>query len=39
LRKFNLEHLLQKVSWDLALKPGFNWSAVLSAGKFLLVFC
>jgi ATP-binding cassette subfamily D (ALD) protein 4 len=37
LRKFNLEHLLQKVSWDLALKPGFNWSAVLSAGK--LVFC
>ncbi len=34
LRKFNLEHLLQKVSGDLTKNPDLNWSSVLSAGKF-----
>lgn len=34
LRVFNLEHLLAKVNYDFVLKPNFNWSSILSAGKF-----
>lgn len=33
LRKFNLEHLMNKISFDLFFKPEFNWSTVLSAGE------
>lgn len=34
LRQFNLEHLLQKVSFDLSRKPSFIWSTILSAGEY-----
>jgi ABC-type uncharacterized transport system fused permease/ATPase subunit len=36
LKIFNLEHLLEKVNFDLNSITSFNWSTVLSAGLF---FC
>jgi ABC-type uncharacterized transport system fused permease/ATPase subunit len=32
LKTFGLEHLLEKVNFDLTVTPDFNWSTILSAG-------
>ena len=31
-KRFNLEHLLNKVKFDFSAKPDFNWTSILSAG-------